>query len=172
MGRRLMLGALVVGLIFIGGQFYEQKSMDSKMNPSAFRDQEGVLAVQGGVGTATDNRDELHLLSRVVAAEAEGEPFEGQVAVAAVLLNRVKSPSFPNSVAGVIYQPLAFESVLNGHIWRVSDLETAERAALAALNGWDPTYGALFFWNPSKPVSPWIWSREIIRTIGRHVFGL
>lgn len=131
-----------------------------------------VLPVQTGSGVALKNTNELHLLARVVAAEAGGEPYEGQVAVAAVLLNRVKSPSFPNSLAGVIYQPLAFESVMNGLIWRVSDLATAERAARAALNGWDPTYGALYFWNPSKPVSRWIWTRKIIRQIGDHVFGI
>ena len=74
-----------------------------------------------------------------------GEPYEGQVAVAAVLLNRVKHPSFPNTIQGVIYQPLAFESVLSGHIWRVTNLSQANRAAQAALNGWDPTYGALYF---------------------------
>lgn len=130
------------------------------------------LPVQTGAGVALGGSNDLHLLSRVVAAEAQGEPYEGQVAVAAVLLNRVKSPSFPNSIAGVIYQPLAFESVLNGHIWRVSNLATAERAAAAALNGWDPTYGSLYFWNPSKPVSGWIWTRRIVRYIGEHVFGL
>ncbi|MFA5537029.1 MAG: cell wall hydrolase [Bacillota bacterium] len=171
MSRWLIAGTLFVSLVLIGGQppfnNGQQEIFAVEMSST-----EASLPVQGGVGHPTGNKDELHLLSRVVAAESEGEPFEGQVAVAAVLLNRVKSPSFPNTVAGVIYQPLAFESVLNGHIWRVSNLEAAERAALAALNGWDPTYGALFFWNPSKPVSPWIWTRRIVRTIGRHVFGL
>lgn len=171
MGRWFVIGFLFMSLILVGWQF----SFDSGHKETlavGITEEESFLPVQGGVGYPTGNRDELHLLSRVVQAEAEGEPFEGQVAVAAVLLNRVKSPSFPNTVAGVIYQPLAFESVLNGHIWRVGNLGTAERAALAALNGWDPTYGALFFWNPSKPVSPWIWTRQIVRTIGRHVFGL
>lgn len=133
---------------------------------------ETVLPVQTGSGVTLSNASDLHLLTRIVAAEAGGEPFEGQVAVAAVLLNRVKSPSFPNSIAGVVYQPLAFESVMNGLIWRVNDLATAERAARAALNGWDPTYGSLFFWNPSKPVSRWIWTRKIARQIGAHVFGI
>lgn len=133
---------------------------------------ETVLPVQTGSGVTLSNANDLHLLTRIVAAEAGGEPFEGQVAVAAILLNRVKSPSFPNSIAGVVYQPLAFESVMNGLIWRVNDLATAERAARAALNGWDPTYGSLFFWNPSKPVSRWIWTRKIVRQIGAHVFGI
>lgn len=115
--------------------------------------------------------DELDLLARLVAAEAEGEPYAGQVAVAAVILNRVDSPQFPNSISGVAYQPLAFESVMNGLIWRRQPTAEAYNAARDALNGWDPSYGSLFFWNPSKPVSPWIWTRTIIVRIGNHVFG-
>lgn len=115
--------------------------------------------------------DELDLLARLVAAEAEGEPYAGQVAVAAVILNRVDSPQFPNSISGVAYQPLAFESVMNGLIWRRQPSAEAYNAARDALNGWDPTYGSLFFWNPSKAVSPWIWTRTIIVRIGNHVFG-
>lgn len=131
-----------------------------------------AIPVQGGTSTAITGANDLQLLARVIAAEARGEPFEGQVAVAAVLLNRIKHPSFPNSLAEVVYQPLAFESVMTGHIWGITDLSTAERAARAALSGWDPTYGALYFWNPSKPVSRWIWTRKIIRSIGNHVFGI
>lgn len=116
--------------------------------------------------------DEVDLLARLVAAEAEGEPYTGQVAVAAVILNRVQSPQFPNSISGVAYQPLAFESVMNGLIWRRAPSAEAYNAARDALNGWDPSYGSLFFWNPSKPVSPWIWTRNIIVHIGNHVFGL
>jgi len=116
--------------------------------------------------------DELELLARVVAAEAQGEPYAGQVAVAAVILNRVNSPQFPNSISGVVYQPLAFESVSNGLIWRRQPGPEAYNAARDALNGWDPTYGALFFWNPSKRVSPWIWTRRVIVQIGNHVFGI
>ncbi len=171
MSRWLIAVTLFVSLALVVGQLPFNNDYQA-MSAAEMISEEASVPVQGAAGHPIGNKDELHLLSRVVAAEAEGEPFEGQVAVAAVLLNRVKSPSFPNTVAGVIYQPLAFESVLNGHIWRVSNLEAAERAALAALNGWDPTYGALFFWNPSKPVSPWIWTRQIVRTIGRHVFGL
>jgi len=122
--------------------------------------------------TGISSSDELNLLARLVAGEAEGEPYQGQVAVAAVILNRIKSSSFPNTLSGVVYQPKAFESVSNGQIWRVQDLSTATRAAQDALNGWDPTQGALFFWNPYKPVSKWIWTRTIITQIGRHVFGI
>lgn len=115
--------------------------------------------------------DEVNLIARLIMGEATGEPFAGQVGVAAVLLNRVRSPEFPNTVAGVVYDPWAFESVENGLIWTRDPSPENIRAAELALNGWDPTYGALYFWNPSKPVSPWIWTRQIIVQIGSHVFG-
>lgn len=114
---------------------------------------------------------DVELLARTVSAEARGESYEGQVAVAAVILNRVGDSRFPNSLSGVIYQPLAFESVANGEIYRRPPSASSRRAARAALNGWDPTGGAVFFWNPAKPVSRWIWSRPIIKRIGNHVFA-
>lgn len=120
--------------------------------------------------TAVSASGDIDLLARVIQAEAGGEPYTGQVAVGAVILNRVKSPSFPNTLAGVVYQPLAFESVSNGTIYSPASA-SAIKAATQALNGWDPTYGALFFWNPYKPVSSWIWSRQIITQIGQHVFA-
>ncbi len=119
---------------------------------------------------AADNRDSVTLLARTIMGEAANEPFVGKVAVGAVILNRVRSASFPHSVAGVIFQPGAFESVANGQIWRELSTE-AVRAAEAALSGWDPSGGALFFWNPYKPVSAWIWSRQIVTQIGQHVFA-
>ncbi|MFZ5899046.1 MAG: cell wall hydrolase [Bacillota bacterium] len=115
--------------------------------------------------------DSVHLLARVIEGEAGGEPFIGKVAVAAVIMNRVRSALFPNTLAGVIYQRHAFESVSNGLIWRKSPSAEAYRAARQAMAGWDPTGGAIYFWNPSKPVSPWIWTRRIITQIGRHVFA-
>ncbi len=115
--------------------------------------------------------DTLTLLARLIAAEAEGEPYTGQVAVGAVVMNRVNHPDFPKSVPGVIFEPHAFESVSNGLIWQRSPSPSAWRAAQDALNGWDPTYGAVFFWNPAKPVSAWIWSRPIVVQIGSHVFA-
>lgn len=118
----------------------------------------------------TTNRDDLYLLARLVHAEARGEPYMGQVAVAAVVLNRVKDPRFPNSISGVIYQPLAFESVAIGQI-NLPPNQDNIKAARSAMNGWDPTYGCVFFWNPSKPVSRWIWTRDIITRIGSHVFA-
>jgi N-acetylmuramoyl-L-alanine amidase len=132
----------------------------------------------GGIGTSTKVHaspqswwDDLELLSRIIMGEAMGEPFMGQVAVGAVVINRTRSPEFPNTVAGVMYEPDAFESVTNGLVWSNTPLETEVRAAELALNGWDPTGGALFFWNPSKPVGPWIWTRPIILQIGDHVFA-
>lgn len=116
------------------------------------------------------NRDSVNLLARVIMGEAADEPFTGKVAVGAVMLNRMRNSSFPNSLSGVVYQPLAFESVSNGQYNRVLD-DDAIRAANMALSGYDPTGGALFFWNPSKPVSRWIWSRKIVTQIGDHVFA-
>ncbi|MFZ5826846.1 MAG: spore cortex-lytic enzyme [Bacillota bacterium] len=119
--------------------------------------------------TATRNGD-LDLLARVIAAEAKGEPYEGQVAVGAVILNRIRDSRFPNTLAGVVYQTHAFESVSNGTIYQPVPA-SSRRAAQDALNGWDPSGGAVFFWNPYKPVSKWIWSRPIIKQIGDHVFA-
>jgi N-acetylmuramoyl-L-alanine amidase len=115
--------------------------------------------------------DEHELLARVIMGEATGEPFTGQVAVGAVILNRTKDPAFPPTLAGVIYDPDAFESVTNGIIWSNQPTDENYRAAELALNGYDPTYGCTFFWNPYKPVSPWIWSRPVVTQIGNHVFA-
>jgi N-acetylmuramoyl-L-alanine amidase len=111
------------------------------------------------------------LLARLVSGESRGEPYLGQVGVASVILNRARHPRFPNSVAGVIYQPGAFESVRNGQIWASYPSRSNLNAARQALDGWDPTYGCLYFWNPYKRVSSWIWTRRIITQIGKHVFG-
>lgn len=129
------------------------------------------LAPVPEAGAASPYSYEAMLLARLIRAEAEGEPFAGQVGVASVVLNRIRHPSFPHSIAGVIFQPRAFESVSRGLIWRRSPTTQHIRAALAAINGWDPTFGALFFWNPAKRVSPWIWTRRIITQIGRHIFA-
>ncbi|MCG0275271.1 MAG: cell wall hydrolase [Thermosediminibacteraceae bacterium] len=114
---------------------------------------------------------DIELLARLVAAEAGAEPYVGQVAVAAVVLNRVKSSKFPDTIPEVIYEPRAFESVSNGLIWARTPTRTNYNAVRDALNGWDPTYGSLFFWNPYKRVSRWIWTRQIVTQIGRHVFA-
>ncbi|MGE5675585.1 MAG: spore cortex-lytic enzyme [Mycobacterium leprae] len=113
---------------------------------------------------------DLDLLARLVHAEARGEPYEGQVAVAAVILNRTHDARFPSTVASVVYQQDAFESVANGSIY-LTPSTTAYSAARDALNGWDPTSGCVFFWNPATAVSRWVWSRPIVKTIGHHVFA-
>ncbi len=115
-------------------------------------------------------RDDAMLLARLIQGEAGSEPYLGKVAVGAVIMNRVASDKFPNTLAGVVYQPNAFESITNG-IANGAPSDEAIRAAQDSMNGWDPSQGALFFWNPSKPVSSWIWSRPIITQIGAHVFA-
>lgn len=112
----------------------------------------------------------LRLLAMTVCGEARGEPYEGKVAVAAVILNRVDSRRFPNTIAGVVYEPLAFESVANGQIYRNVTAE-CWRAARDALNGWDPSYGSLYFFNPAKTRNRFIWSRPQVRRIGSHIFA-
>ncbi len=116
------------------------------------------------------DRGEVTLLARVIEGEAANEPFVGKVAVGAVILNRTKSADFPHTISGVIYQDHAFESVSNGQVNRQLSDESI-RAANTAMGGYDPTNGSLYFWNPNKPVSPWIWSRNINTHIGNHVFG-
>ena len=116
---------------------------------------------------------DLQLLARAVNGEARGEPYTGQVAVAAVILNRVNHSSFPNTVAGVIYQPGAFTAVSDGQInVPISADSTVYKACRDAMNGWDPTYGALYYYNPATATSSWIFSRKTTVTIGRHVFAV
>lgn len=119
--------------------------------------------------TTTNSSSDLNLLSRLVYAEARGESYTGQVAVAAVVLNRVKSSSFPNTVAGVIYQSGAFSVVNDGQI-NLTPNSTAKKAAQDAINGWDPSYGALYYFNPNTATSSWIWSRPLTVVIGNHRF--
>ncbi len=121
------------------------------------------------VPDATADRNTRALLARLISAEARGEPYVGQVAVGAVVLNRVKHPSFPNTIPGVIYQSGAFSCIADGQFDQpVAD--SAYRAADDALNGWDPTGGAIYYFNPSTATSAWIWSRPLILTIGKHRF--
>lgn len=118
-------------------------------------------------GTTSD----VQLLARAINGEARGEPYEGQVAVGAVILNRVKAPNFPNTISGVIYQPGAFTAVSDGQInVALEDESTVVKAARDALNGWDPTGGAIYYFNPDTATNKWIWSRPHIKTIGKHRF--
>ncbi|WP_129599202.1 spore cortex-lytic enzyme [Anaerophilus nitritogenes] len=114
--------------------------------------------------------DEINVLARAITGEARGEPYIGQVAVGAVVLNRTRHPSFPNTIAGVIYQPGAFTAVSDGQINAPVE-ESCIKAARDALNGWDPTGGCLYYWNPATATSKWIWSRTVEKKIGKHWFG-
>lgn len=119
--------------------------------------------------SSSNNSSNVNLLARVVYGEARGEPYTGQVAVAAVVLNRVKSSKFPNTISGVVYQNGAFDAVADGQINMTPDT-TAKKAAQDALNGWDPSYGAIYYFNPSTATNKWIWSRPMTVTIGKHRF--
>lgn len=119
--------------------------------------------------SSSNNSSNVNLLARVVYGEARGESYTGQVAVAAVVLNRVKSSKFPNTISGVVYQSGAFDAVADGQINMTPDT-TAKKAAQDALNGWDPSYGAIYYFNPSTATNKWIWSRPMTVTIGKHRF--
>jgi len=119
-------------------------------------------------GTVTRSND-VNTLAQAIHGEARGEPYIGQVAVGAVILNRVDNPKFPNTIAGVIYQPGAFTAVTDGQMFLAPD-ESSAKAAKDALNGWDPSGGAIYYFNPAKATSKWIWSRPIIKVIGKHYF--
>lgn len=121
-------------------------------------------------GRNREYNENLALLARVIFAEARGEPLEGQVAVGAVLLNRIKNPNFPDNLWSNIFRSGEFCTVRDGQIWLEPDAK-AYRAAQLALNGWDPTNGALFFYNPARTTSRWIWSRPVTTRIGRHIFA-
>ena len=125
----------------------------------------------GGTGSGTTSNSNLYLLACCIYGEARGESYTGKVAIAAVVLNRVKSSSFPNTISGVIYQPGAFTAVSDGQI-NLGTNDECIRAAQDALNGWDPTYGCIYYYNPETATSKWIFSRQTVITIGKHVFAI
>ena len=132
----------------------------------------GITLGGGSAAEAASYHDsEIYTLARLVHAEARGEPYVGQVAVAAVVLNRVRSAAFPNTISGVIYQAGAFDCVADGQINLTPDSD-ALRAARDAMNGWDPTGGCVYYYNPATATSAWIWSREVRLTIGAHAFAV
>lgn len=120
-------------------------------------------------GNSSSYNSNVNLLARIISGEARGEKYEGQVAIAAVVLNRVKHSSFPNTIAGVVYQNGAFTAVTDGQI-NITPTESCYNAARDALNGWDPTGGAIYYYNPVTATSSWIRTRPIVKTIGKHVF--
>lgn len=129
-----------------------------------------TLAALGiNAGSTSSGSSNVNLLARLISAEARGEPYRGQVAVGAVVLNRTKHPSFPNTIAGVIYQPGAFTCLQDGQFHQPV-AESAYRAARDAINGWDPSGGAIYYFNPNTATSSWIWSRPLIVQIGTHRF--
>lgn len=119
----------------------------------------------------TSNTSDIQLMARAINGEARGEPYEGQVAVGAVILNRVKDSRFPNSISGVIYQSGAFTAVADGQInTAIAQDSTVYKAAQDAMNGWDPTGGCVYYFNPNTATNKWIWSRPLVKTIGKHRF--
>ena len=130
-----------------------------------------VLENDGSGASSNYTSSDLYLLAKCIYAEARGESYTGQVAVGAVILNRVASSKFPNTISGVIYQKNAFTAVSDGQI-NLSPDKTAMNAATDALNGWDPTYGCIYYYNPAVATSSWIFSRQTVTTIGKHVFAI
>lgn len=115
------------------------------------------------------SQNDIQLMANAVHGEARGEPYVGKVAVASVILNRVESPTFPNTVSGVIFEPRAFTAVADGQIWLTPD-DSAKQAVIDAINGWDPSANAIYYFNPNTATSDWIWSRPQIKQIGKHIF--
>ena len=129
-----------------------------------------ALGVASSGSSSSSSSNDLYLLARIISAEARGEPYKGQVAVGAVVLNRVRHPSFPNSVAGVVYQKGAFTALTDGQFSQPITSQ-AYQAARDALSGWDPSGGAIYYYNPAKTTSSWIYSRPVITVIGNHYFA-
>ena len=147
-------------------KYFQRKNgltADGIVGPATLR------ALGMSTGSSTSQSASLDLLARVISAEARGEPYSGQVAVGAVILNRVEHPSFPNTIAGVVYQPGAFTCMVDGQ-FNEPVAESAVRAAREALNGVDPSGGAIYYFNPNTANSAWIWSRPLIKVIGNHRF--
>lgn len=166
--------SLISDEIYIGQELIipsgSSKREDEVVHTATLPSLEGGFVLPEGSYTQVE-LDDLALLARLVFSEARGEPFLGQIAVAAVLLNRIKHPEFPDSVRAAIYQPRQFEVVSNGTINQTPN-NLAYLAVLEALAGVDPTDGAIFFWNPLKvPASSWVWTRQVKMQIGGHVFA-
>lgn len=160
---------------YYGGVPKEQQVKDSKKQKQGGQQQGGQQQAEEPSNTAVNipngySQNDIQLMANAVYGEARGEPYVGQVAVAAVILNRVNSTTFPNTVAGVIFEPRAFTAVADGQIWLTPN-ETAKRAVMDAINGWDPSGEAIYYFNPDTATSGWIWSRPQIKKIGKHIFA-
>ncbi len=153
-------------------RYFQRKNgltVDGIAGPATLKAMGIYSSSSGSSSSSTSNSSNVNLLARLIYGEARGEPYTGQVAVGAVVMNRVKNSSFPNTVSGVIYQSGAFDAVRDGQINLAPD-STAKKAAQDAINGWDPSYGAIYYFNPSTATNKWIWSRPMTITIGRHRF--
>ena len=153
-------------------KYFQRKNgltVDGIAGPATLKAMGIYNSSNSGSSSSSSNSSNVNLLARLVYGEARGEPYTGQVAVGAVVMNRVKSSSFPNTISGVIYQSGAFDAVRDGQI-NLSPDSTAIKAAQDAINGWDPSYGAIYYFNPSTATNKWIWSRPMTVTIGRHRF--
>lgn len=142
-------------------------SADGVAGPATLQAMGIASSSDGGAGGYSSN--DVNLLAKVISAEARGEPYTGQVAVGAVILNRIQHPSFPSTLAGVIYQPGAFSCLNDGGI-NAPISQSAYKAARDAINGWDPSGGAIYYYNPAKATSGWIFSRPVLTVIGSHRF--
>ncbi len=152
----------------------EQQPAEEQSPPEGAQTQEEEQPDEGGGPTAVNmpggfSENDIQLMSNAVYGEARGEPYIGQVAVAAVILNRLNSATFPNTISGIIFEPLAFTAVADGQIWLTPN-EQARRAVLDAINGMDPSDGATYYFNPDTATSKWIWGRPQIKRIGKHIF--
>ena len=153
-------------------KYFQRKNgltVDGIAGPATLKAMGIYNSSNSGSSSSSSNSSNVNLLARLIYGEARGEPYTGQVAVGAVVMNRVKSSSFPNTISGVIYQSGAFDAVRDGQI-NLSPNSTAIKAAQDAINGWDPSYGAIYYFNPSTATNKWIWSRPMTVTIGRHRF--
>ncbi|MGM0834908.1 MAG: cell wall hydrolase [Bacillota bacterium] len=144
-----------------------QQEAPAKPTPAQEEPEEEKQTATNMPGGYSEN--DIQLMANAVYGEARGEPYEGQIAVAAVILNRINSATFPNTVSGVIFEPLAFTAVADGQIWLTPN-ENAKRAVIDAINGMDPTEGATYYFNPDTATSGWIWGRPQIKRIGKHIF--
>ena len=158
--KKILITLLVIILFTIGGLIVESIFNNSNKKYSN-------VTYAKSINTTSD----MQLMARAINGEARGEPYEGQVAVGAVILNRVKSSQFPNTIAGVIYQKGAFTAVSDGQINQsIAENSTVYKAARDAMNGWDPTGGCIYYFNPATATNKWIWSRPLVKIIGKHRF--
>lgn len=151
-------------------KYFQRKNgltVDGIAGPATLRAM-GIMTSSNSTSNTSSNSN-VNLLARLIYGEARGESYTGQVAVGAVVMNRVRSSSFPNTISGVIYQSGAFDAVKDGQI-NLTPNSTAKKAAQDAINGWDPSYGAIYYFNPATATNKWIWSRPMTVTIGKHRF--